>query len=81
LQNPFDVETEGSGYAMGEMMMHGRNHVFYHYEVFYGEVLNYPTYDKDIYPLLKDVKNWNHYQMEKYTIIHIDHQPLQYLQY
>jgi hypothetical protein len=43
-------------------------------------VLNYPTYNKDLYALVQAVKKLKHYLMGKETIIHIDHQPLQYLQ-
>jgi hypothetical protein len=60
--------------------MEGRRHVCYHYEVFHGAILNYPTYDKELYALVQDVKKWKHYLMGKETIIHTDHQPLQYLQ-
>jgi hypothetical protein len=76
LHNPFEVETDASGYAMGEILVRGRRPVCYHSKVFHGTVLNYPTYDKDIYALVKDIKKWKHYLMGKETIIHTDHQPL-----
>jgi hypothetical protein len=59
--------------------MQGGMDVCYHSKVFHGAVLNYPTYEKDIYALVHVVKKWKHYMMGKETIIHIDHQPLQYL--
>jgi hypothetical protein len=43
-------------------------------------VINYPTYDKELYALVQSVKKWKHYLLGKETIIHTDHQPLQYLQ-
>jgi len=43
-------------------------------------VLNYPTYNKELYALVQDVKNWKNYMMGIETFIHTDHQPLQYLQ-
>ena len=33
-----------------------------------------------MYALVQSVKKWKHYLMGKETIIHIDHQPLQYIQ-
>jgi hypothetical protein len=48
--------------------------------MFHGGVLNYPAYDKELYTLVQVVRKWKHYLMGKETIIHIDHQPLQYLQ-
>ena len=51
--------------------MQGGRPVFYHFEVFHAEVLNYPTYDKDLYAMVKYVKKLKHYLMGKETIIHI----------
>jgi hypothetical protein len=65
---------------MGVNLMQGGRPIYYHFEVFHGMVLNYPTYDKELYALLQAVKKWKHYLMGKETIIHTDHQPLQYLQ-
>jgi hypothetical protein len=80
LQNPFEVETNRSGYAMGAILMQGGRPVCYHSELFHGVVFNYHTYKKELYALVHDVKNWKHYLMGKETIIHIDHQPLHCLQ-
>ena len=60
-------------------MQHGKP-ISFHYEIFNGFVTNYPTYNKYLYALVKNVKKWKHYLMGKETIIHTDHQPLQYLQ-
>ena len=54
--------------------------ISFHSEIFNGVVTNYPTYDKELYALVQSVKKWKNYLMGKETIIHIDHQPLQYLQ-
>ena len=80
LQNPFEVEINTSGYAMGEVLMQGERLVCYHSKLFHGAVLNYPTYDKELYALVQAIKKWNNYLMGKETIIHSNHQPLQYLQ-
>jgi hypothetical protein len=73
------VDIDASVYAMGEILMQGGRPICYHSKVFHGVVLNYPTYDKELYALVQDVKKWKYYLMGKETIIHIDHQPLQYL--
>ena len=59
--------------------MQGGKPVCYHSETFSGVVSNYPTYDKELYALVQSVKKWKHYLMGKETVIHTDHQPLQYL--
>ena len=60
--------------------MQGRKPVCYHSETFSTVVSNYPTYEKELYALVHSVKKWKHYIMGKETVIHTDHQPLQYLQ-
>jgi hypothetical protein len=65
---------------MGAVLMQRGRIVCYHYEVFYGVIFNNPTYEKEIYALVQAVKKWKKYLMGKETIIHTDHQPLQYLQ-
>jgi len=52
--------------------------ICYHSETFNFAVVNYPTYDKELYALVQSVKKWKHYLMGKETVIHIDHHPLQY---
>ena len=51
-----------------------------HSKTFSKTIINYPTYDKELYALVQSVKKWKHYLMGKETIIHTNHQPLQYLQ-
>jgi hypothetical protein len=46
-----------SGYSMGASLMQGGRIIFYHSKVFHGEVLNFPTYDKDLYALYKMSKS------------------------
>jgi hypothetical protein len=76
LHNPFDVERDASGYAMGVILIQGRRPILYHFEVFHGEIINYPTYENELYDLVQTKKNWKHYLMGKETIIHTDHQSL-----
>ena len=80
LQQPFEIETDASGYAMGEVLMQHKKPICYPSKTLYKIVINYPNYDKELYALVQSVKKWKHYLMGKKTIIHTDHQPLQYLQ-
>jgi hypothetical protein len=60
--------------------MQGGSPMFYHSNLFHGLVLDYPTYDKELLAIVQAVKKWKIYLLGKKIIIHIDHQPLQYLQ-
>jgi hypothetical protein len=73
LKNPFEMETDSCGYAMGAILMQGGRNVCYHSEIFHGLVLNYPTYDKEIYTMVQDIKKWKHCLMGKETILHTNH--------
>jgi hypothetical protein len=80
LHQYFEIETDASDYAMGALLMQHINPICYHPETFTTIIINYPTYDKKLYALVQSVKKWKHYLIGKETIIHTDHQPLQYLQ-
>jgi hypothetical protein len=80
LRQPFEIQTDASNYAMGAVLLQHGKPIFFHSETFNGVVINYPTYDKELYALVQSVKKWKHYLLGKETIVHTDHQPLQYLQ-
>ena len=80
LQQPFEIETDASGYAMGAVLMQHKKPICYHSETFFKTIINYPTYDKELYALVQSVKKWKHSLMGKKKIIHTGHQPLQYIQ-
>ena len=79
VQRPFEIQTDASDYAMGAVLTKHVKPIYYHSETFNPIVVNYPTYDKELYALAQSVKNWKYYLMGKETVIHIDHQQLQYL--
>ena len=79
LQRPFEIETDASDYAMGAVLIQHSKPICYHSETFNSTVVNYPTYDKELYALVQSVKKWKHYLMSKEIVIHTNHQPLQYL--
>jgi hypothetical protein len=80
LQQPIDIETYASGYAMCAVLMQYHKPICYHSETFNQVFVNYPTYDKELYTLVQSVKKWKHYLLGKEIIIHTDHHPLQYFQ-
>jgi hypothetical protein len=52
LQQSFEIETDASDYAMGVVLMQHRKPICYHSETFTTIVINYPTYDKELYALV-----------------------------
>eukprot|EP00253_Pinus_taeda_P021418 PITA_21418 len=52
LQHPFGIETDASEYAMGTVLMQHRKAICFHSETFTSIVVNYPTYDKELYALV-----------------------------
>jgi hypothetical protein len=52
LKKPFEVEMDAIGDAMGPNIVQERRLVFYHSKLFHGAMLNYTTYDKDLFSLV-----------------------------
>jgi hypothetical protein len=76
LRQPFEIQTDASNYAMGAVFLQYGKPICFHSETFNGAVIYY----KELYALVQSVKKWKHYLLGRETIIHTDHQPLQYLQ-
>ena len=79
LQKTFEVEADASNYAMGVVLLQDDKPIVYHFEMFSGPVLNYPTYDKELYALHQAVKHWRAYLLGKEVVVQSDHKPLLYL--
>jgi len=76
----FEADMDPSGYVVGVVLMQGGRSICYNSRMFLGGILNYRTYDKELYTLVEVVKKWKQYLMGKDIIIHMNHQPLHYLQ-
>jgi hypothetical protein len=55
------------------VLMQERKPICYHAKLFFGSVMNYPTYDKELYAYAEAVKKWKCWLHCKETIIHTDH--------
>nr|XP_027121574.1 uncharacterized protein LOC113738538 [Coffea arabica] len=44
-----------------------------------GAALNYPTYDKELYALVRALETWQHYLHPREFVIHTDHESLKFL--
>jgi len=53
--------------------------IAYFSEKLNGVALNYPTYAKEFYALVRALQTWQHYLLPKEFMIHSDHESLKYL--
>ncbi|XP_073121699.1 uncharacterized protein [Henckelia pumila] len=65
--------------GIGRVLMQGGRPVAYFSEKLSGASLNYPTYDKEFYVLVRVLETWQHYLRPKEFVIHTDHESLKHL--
>ena len=53
--------------------------IAYFSEKLNGASLKYPTYDKEMYALVRALKTWQHYFLPKEFMVHTDHESLKHL--
>eukprot|EP00253_Pinus_taeda_P025572 PITA_25572 len=80
LQQPFEVETDASNYAIEAVLTQHGHPMAYHSETLLDTVQKYRTYDKEMYSIVQVCRQWKHYILGKETVIHINHRPLQFIQ-
>jgi hypothetical protein len=80
MQQSFNIDIDASDYVLGTVFTKHGHLVAYHSETLSDIVRKYPTYDKEMYSIVQDRRQWKHYILGKETIIHIDHKPLQFIQ-
>ena len=75
----FELECDASGVGIGVVLLQGGHPIAYFSEKLHGASLNYPTYDKELYALVRALQTWEHYLVSKEFVIHSDHESLKYL--
>ena len=53
LQQPFEIETDSSDYAVGAVLTQHDHLVAYHSETLSDVIHNYPNYDKEMYSIVQ----------------------------
>ena len=75
----FEIECDASGLGIGAVLMQEGRPIAYFSEKLSGAALNYPTYDKEMYALVRALETWQHYLWPKEFVIHTDHESLKHL--
>jgi hypothetical protein len=61
----FELECDASGIGLGGILLQDGKPVSYFSEKLSGPVLNYSTYDKKLYALVRTLEIWQHYLWPK----------------
>ncbi|XP_075101810.1 uncharacterized protein LOC142177238 [Nicotiana tabacum] len=75
----FEVDCDASGVGIGAVLMQDQKPITYFSEKLSGETLNYSTYYKALYALVRALANWKHYLLPKEFVIITDHESLRFL--
>ena len=75
----FKIECDASRIGIRAVLMQEKRPIAYFSEKLNGAALNYPTYDKELYALMRALETWQHYLWPKEFVIHTDHESLKHL--
>jgi len=75
----FESECDASSIGIAVVLLQEGHPIAYFSEKLKGSHLNYSTYDKKLYALVKALYNGQHYLFPKEFVIHSDHESLKYL--
>ncbi|KAF8048922.1 hypothetical protein N665_2351s0001 [Sinapis alba] len=65
--------------CIGAVLTQGGKPVASFSEKLHGADINYPTYDKELYALVRPLETWQHYLLSKDFVINTDRETLKYL--
>ncbi|XP_074278613.1 uncharacterized protein LOC141602205 [Silene latifolia] len=75
----FEVECDASGVGIGAVLVQDKRPVAYFSEKLGGARLNYSTYDKEFYAIVRALDHWGHYLRPKPFVLHSDHEALKHI--
>jgi hypothetical protein len=75
----FELDCDASGTELGGVLLQERKPIAYFSENLSGPILNYSTYDKELYALVRCLETWQHYLWPNEFVIHSNHESLKHI--
>jgi hypothetical protein len=75
----FELKCDASGIGIGGVLLQEGKPIVYFSEKLSGHSLNYSTYDKELYALVRILETWQYYLWSKEFVIHSDHESLKHI--
>jgi phage FluMu gp28-like protein len=75
----FELEYDATGIGIGGVLLQEDKPVAYFREKLSEPSLNYSTFDKELYTLVRALETWQHYLWPKEFVIHSDHKSLKHI--
>ncbi|WMV09510.1 hypothetical protein MTR67_002895 [Solanum verrucosum] len=77
----FEIECNASGVSIGAVFIQEGKPIAYFSEKLRGAPLQYSTYDKELYALVRALTNWQHYLWHKKFVIRTDQEALKHIRF